>query len=76
MTSKKWTYILFLVYVISNYQNNCFEPQTHFCVNEPTLNNGKSIQTYHKKKKQPQNNLLICLLILLLKYLEYSSDVF
>lgn len=34
----------FLVYVINNYQNNVgFEPQTHFCVNEPTLNNDKSI---------------------------------
>lgn len=33
----------FLVRVINNYQNNVgFESKTHFCVNEPTLNNDKN----------------------------------
>lgn len=42
--------IPFLVYVINNYQNNVgFELQTHFCVNESILNNGKSIHKHTTK---------------------------
>lgn len=53
MTSKKMDLkkkIPFLVYVINNYQNNVgFEHQTHFCVNEPSLNNDKSTHKCTRK---------------------------